>query len=651
MPSELLRIARFGTDAPWRAVWLRFVVSLAIVAAIFAIIPHTPLDGPIGGVIALSLALVCCWSGGPYAAACVPLLIVVISRATHGTPLFSLPTGPETMTFLTLSVVTTAVGLAGQYQRRWRQASLQHERDRKHAEASLRASEERYRMLADHMAQLAWTCDSLGNATWYNQRWLDYTGLSFQEMQGTGWIKVQHPDHVERVMASIQRAVETAEPWEDTFPLRCHDGSYRWFLSRAVPIRNDAGEIVCWFGTNTDVTEQRAAEEALKEAHRRKDEFLAMLAHELRGPLAPLCNMLEVMKRADGAGDLLRQSRDTMERQLGQMVRLVDDLLDVSRISRGRIELKRQRVELASVVYQAVEANCPLAESAQQEVTVTLPAAPIHVCGDPVRLTQVFGNLLNNACKYTPPGGKIWLTAERQGSDVVVRVRDTGVGISSEKLSSVFEMFSQVESSLERSQGGLGIGLSLVRRLVEMHEGSVEVQSDGPGCGSEFVVRLPVLIENLSAGPPLASEPVPERLMTHRRVLVVDDNRDSATSLALLLRMTGNDTRTAHDGLQAIEQAEAYQPAVILLDIGLPKLNGYDACRRIREQPWGQDIVILALTGWGQPDDRRKSQEAGFNGHLTKPVDIAALTALLTDSPEANSTALAGSEQDSRDRR
>jgi CheY-like chemotaxis protein/two-component sensor histidine kinase len=353
------------------------------------------------------------------------------------------------------------------------------------------------------------------------------------------------------------------------------------------------------------------------------------LAHELRGPLAPLRNMLEVMKRTDVNVEVHREARDTMDRQLGQMIRLVDDLLDVNRISQGRIELKRVRVELASVVYQAVEANRPLAECAGHELCVTLPPEPIFLHGDAARLAQVFGNLLNNACKYTEPGGKIWLTAERKGSNVLVKVKDTGVGILPEKLMSVFEMFSQVDSSLERSQGGLGIGLTLVKRLVELHEGTVEARSEGLGRGSEIVVRLPVLMENGEVE--RQSEPIPERFMTARRILVVDDNRDAAKSLAMLLKVTGNDTQTAHDGLEAIEHAEAYRPAVILLDIGLPKINGYDACRRIREQPWGKDVVIVALTGWGQEEDRRKSQEAGFNGHLVKPVDYAALTRLLAD--------------------
>ncbi len=385
-----------------------------------------------------------------------------------------------------------------------------------------------------------------------------------------------------------------------------------------------------------DITERKEVEEALRrsqsellEADRRKDEFLAMLAHELRNPLAPLRNMLEVMKRATGDDDghLVRQARDTMERQLEQMVRLVDDLLDVSRITRNRLELRKERVELAPVIYDVVEMCRPLVLCVGHEIAVSVPPEPIHLHADPVRLAQVFGNLINNSCKYTAPGGRIWLTTERQGNDVVVKVKDTGVGISPDKLNGIFEMFAQVDRSLERSQGGLGIGLTLAKRLAEMHGGSLTAHSEGLGRGSEFVVRLPVLSEESKADPP--PEPAAERHTMARRILVVDDNRDSATSLAMLLQMTGHDTQTAYDGLEAVEQAEAYRPDVILLDIGLPEMNGYDACREIRRQPWGKEVVVIALTGWGQDDDRRKSKDAGFNAHLVKPVDYAALLKLL----------------------
>jgi PAS domain S-box-containing protein len=387
--------------------------------------------------------------------------------------------------------------------------------------------------------------------------------------------------------------------------------------------------------TIEDVTIEKEAEKRayqlmiqLKDADRRKDEFLAILAHELRGPLAPLGNMLEIMRRADCNDDLLQQARNTMEKQLGQLVRLVDDLIDVSRITRNKIELRKELVELASVIHQSVESCRPLAEIANHQLSVTLPPEPVYLHADPVRLAQVFGNILNNACKYTEPGGKFWLAAERQGSDVVVTVKDNGMGIPADKLGSVFEMFTQVERTLERSAGGLGIGLTLTKRLVEMHDGTVTAHSEGPGRGSEFVVRLPVLAEKLTDATP---EPTAKPTALPRRILVVDDNPDSASSLAMLLQITGNETHTAHDGLKAVEAAEKHRPDVILLDIGLPKLNGYDACRRIREEPWGKNMVLVALTGWGQEEDRRKSIAAGFDGHLVKPVDYATLMKLLAE--------------------
>jgi signal transduction histidine kinase/CheY-like chemotaxis protein len=375
----------------------------------------------------------------------------------------------------------------------------------------------------------------------------------------------------------------------------------------------------------------------LRDSDRRKDEFLAMLAHELRGPLAPLRNVLEIMKRADGNSDLIQQARSTMERQLGQLVRLVDDLLDVNRISRDKLELRREPVELISLIRQTVDTWCPLAEGRELEVTVTLPPEPIYLDADPVRLAQVFNNLLNNACKYTEPRGHVWLTAERQGSHVVVKVKDSGLGIPSDKLTSIFEMFTQVDRSLERAQGGLGIGLALVKRLVEMHQGTVEAFSEGPGRGSELVVRLPILLEEEKTHRP--TEPTCKELeAVARRILVVDDNRDSAESLAMLLEVTGSEVRMAHDGLEAVQAAEQFRPDVILLDIGLPKLHGFDAARRIREQPWGKTMVLVAITGWGQEEDRRKSMSAGFNAHMVKPVDVDELMRLLASLPSEQGT-------------
>ena len=374
----------------------------------------------------------------------------------------------------------------------------------------------------------------------------------------------------------------------------------------------------------------------LAKADRRKNEFLAMLAHELRNPLAPICNALQIMRltasreRQRPEDEAVQSASAMMERQVGQMVRLVDDLLDVSRISQGKIELRSGRIDLASVVHHAVEAIRPQCKSMDHALTVTLPPKPIFLNADPTRLAQVVGNLLNNASKFTDKGGQIWLTVEREGKQAVIRVRDNGIGIAAEQLPRIFEMFVQLDTSLERSVSGLGIGLTLVKNLVEMHDGTVEVHSAGVGQGSELVVRLPIVVEPPKPPPPEPTVSEPTTMIT-RRILVVDDNRDSAESLAMLLKLTGHETHTAYDGLEAVAAAATFRPEVVLLDIGLPKLNGYDACRKIREQPWGKGMALIALTGWGQDEDRRKSQEAGFDGHLVKPIDHATLTKLLAE--------------------
>ena len=393
-----------------------------------------------------------------------------------------------------------------------------------------------------------------------------------------------------------------------------------------------------------DLIERKRNEEALRQADRRKDEFLATLAHELRNPLAPIRNSLTVMRLAGrgaggGEGDAEPGSagaridtagvREVMERQVQHLIRLVDDLLDVSRITRGTMPLRREPIELAAVVRDALETCQPLAEGLQHQVTADLPEEPIWLNADPVRLAQVLNNLLNNACKYTDPKGHVWLAAERKGDEVVLRVRDSGRGIPPDRLATVFDMFEQVDRSLEKTQGGLGIGLTLVKRLVELHGGSVLAHSEGPGRGSEFVVRLPalraipeftdVLRETAAARPP------PARPAGNggpaRRVLVVDDNVDSADSLALLLQVAGSEARTARDGVEALEAARNFRPDVVFLDIGMPRMNGYDAARRIREEPWGRDMLLVAMTGWGQEEDRRRSKDAGFDAHLVKPAD------------------------------
>ncbi len=449
------------------------------------------------------------------------------------------------------------------------------------------------------------------------------------------------PDDRAAVDARFKETAATGSPLDVECRIRRADGMMRWIWTKARMHRDARGRVERMLGIVGDHTERKEAAEQLREASRNKDEFLATLAHELRNPLAPLRNGLQVMQLAKGNGEAVERSRAMMERQLAQMVRLIDDLLDVSRISRGKIDLRKERVDLAKIVYQAVETSRPLLEANGHELTIQPSPHALFVEADPTRLAQVFSNLLNNAAKYTERGGRVALTIREASAGgetpvAIVSVRDTGIGIPAPMLHRIFEMFTQVERAAERSQGGLGIGLSLVKGLVELHGGEVEARSDGPGKGAEFVVRLPLPREerraasNDSEGAGLLAAG-PLSLAPRRRILVVDDNRDNADSLAMMLRMLGNETRTAYDGEEAVAASAAFRPDVILLDIGLPKLNGHDACRRIREQPGGQQLVIIAQTGWGQAEDRQRTREAGFDHHLVKPVDPSALMKLLAE--------------------
>ncbi len=371
------------------------------------------------------------------------------------------------------------------------------------------------------------------------------------------------------------------------------------------------------------------AKEKLRDADRRKDEFLATLAHELRNPLAPVRNAVAILELKGPEDEELRWARDVIDRQMQQMSRLVDDLLDVSRISRGKIELKRERLELAKVIHGAVEASRPLIEQCAHELSVTMPTEAIWLDADETRLIQVFCNLLNNAAKYSESSGRIAVDASRADREVVVTVRDSGFGIPDDVLPRVFDMFTQADPSMERSKSGLGVGLTLVKRLVDLHGGTVEARSEGLGKGSEFTVRLPILAD-ASVTTKVSDSGVDLALpvMSHR-ILIVDDNRDAADTMALMLRIKGNIVETAYDGLEAVRVASEFRPGVALLDIGLPKLDGYDTARTIRREKWGAGMVLIAVTGWGQKEDRRRSSEAGFDYHIVKPVDPSDLLQLL----------------------
>jgi len=636
--------------------------------------------------------------------------------------------------------------------------------DRKMAEEDLATSALRFKTLADNIAQFAWMADASGWIYWYNQRWYDFTGENLEKMEGSGWMKVHHPDHVDSVVKTFQHSLDTGEPWEDTFPLRGKDGKYRWFLSHALAIRRD-GQIVNWFGINTDITEQREIEQSLRESDqrtrlateatgvgiwewnvrtgqvrwdsqmfriygvpehadgvveysvwsdmvvpedlqlheellhnavktlrsstrefriqrnsdqeiryvqsfetvrtdaqgiaewvvgtnlditerkraddalrglaadlsdmdRRKDEFLATLAHELRNPLAPIRSGLQLLKLTDLSEKEAEQTRVMMERQLEQLVRLVDDLMDVSRIATGRIELQKKPVILSEVLSSAIETSRPLIEKMNHRLSIALPESPIQLDADFTRLAQVFLNLLNNAAKYSEPNGSISIDVKLDSKIAEISIRDSGIGISAEQLPSIFEMFTQVDYSLEKTRGGLGIGLSLVRRLVEMHGGTVEAKSPGVGKGCEFLVRIPTQCQQITSAkePQSVEEP---SMDTSLRILIVDDNRDSVTTLSMLLRRLGHQTFTAFDGEEAIAAARKFKPEVVLLDIGLPKLNGYEVCRWIRAQSENEKVVIIAQTGWGQEETRKKTSDAGFDYHMVKPLDPNTLRKIL----------------------
>jgi PAS domain S-box-containing protein len=499
----------------------------------------------------------------------------------------------------------------------------------KEAEEALRQSEQRLRQLAENINEVFWMTDTqttrlLYISPAYERVW----GRSCQSLYENprSFMDAVHPDDRERVRIDVLDRQSRGEQIDKEYRVVRPDGSIRWVRDRAFPVKNAEGQFYRLVGIIDDFTEKKQVEEALKEANRRKDDFLATLAHELRNPLAPIRNAVELMRRANGNGAVTEMARSMIERQVGQMVRLVDDLLDISRITRGKLYLRKERIELAAVVRSAVEASRPFIDAQAHQLTLTLPSEPIHLHADPIRLAQVFSNLLTNAAKYTEKGGHIWLTAERQDSELVVSVRDTGIGIAAEHLPHLFEMFSQVAPALERSQGGLGIGLALVRGLVELHGGRVEVRSAGLRKGSEFIVHLPMVDSPM----PVPQEPVEKfRSGTKRRILVVDDNRDAADSMVMMLQMMGHETSTAYDGLEAVQAAATFRPEVVLLDIGLPKMNGYEAAQHIREQPWGRQMALIALTGWGQEEDKRRALEAGFDHHLTKPVEAVALEKLL----------------------
>jgi PAS domain S-box-containing protein len=531
---------------------------------------------------------------------------------------------------------TKVLGLANAVRNALRARQRQYQsrdliRERERTAAALLESEQRFRTLVEQVKDYAiFMIDLEGRATSWNEgvlRVLGFTETEFIGLQTSDRIFTQEDQAAGVPEAELEQAKRTGSAGDDRWMMRSN-GKHFWASGITSALFGPKGEHIGYTKVMRDLTRNKEAEDALKVADRRKNEFLATLAHELRNPLAPIRNSMHILQMTAGDNGTINNVCSMLERQVEQLVRLVDDLLEVSRITRGKIELRKEEVDLAAVVRSAVETSRPIINAARHQLTVSLPELPVTVWGDAVRLSQVLSNLLNNAAKYTNEGGEIKLKVSVEGGQTIISVRDNGIGIPEHMLSTVFEMFMQVDRTIKRAQGGLGIGLTLVKSLVELHGGTVGVRSDPNERGSEFTVRLPVF-RNHQLDTPAPQIKSTARDLEGRRVLVVDDNVDAAKSLRILLKLQGAQAEMVHSGPDALEAVERIQPNVVLLDIGMPGMDGYEVARRIRANGDFNELTLIALTGWGQEEDRQRTREAGFDHHLVKPADIAKLKALL----------------------
>ncbi len=490
------------------------------------------------------------------------------------------------------------------------------------ANDALIESETQFVTLANTVPMLAWYAEPDGAFGWFNQRWYQYTGTTFADQAGWQWESSIDAADRTRVVDRWRAALASGEPWDDVFRMRRHDGELHWFLARALPLRDAKGQVVRWFGTTVDIDDQKRAEATATASVRAKDEFLAMLGHELRNPLAPIRTALDLMTMRDPTK--FERERTIIERQVGYLVRLVDDLLDISRITGGKIELKREVVELADVVHLAVETAAPLLEAKAHQLTITI-GSDLLVDVDVTRMTQVISNLVTNATKYTMSKGEIEILGGRRGSRIWLAVRDNGIGISPEMLPHVFEVFAQEAQGVDRPAGGLGLGLAIVKSLLAMHAGTITAHSQGLGHGSQFELELP---ESTRARDVSAERrPITGRgptLVAHK-VLIIDDNHDAGDLIAMSLTARGHDVRVAVDAPSALLLVRDFIPEIVLTDIDLPVVDGYELAELLRASLAPRVVQFVAITGYGQPDDRQRSQDAGFALHLVKPVSIARL--------------------------
>ncbi len=501
---------------------------------------------------------------------------------------------------------------------------------RRERERELARSHERFRSLVLATSQIVWTTDAEGRVREDSPSWRAYTGQTYEQWSGFGWLDALHAGDRERTLFGWKRAIAEQRPFVAEYRLRRADGAYCWNVVRAVPVRDNDGTIREWIGMNHDIDSRKRAEQSQRDEGRRKDEFIALLAHELRNPLAPLRNGLEILK-SRSESDAPRVIK-MMDSQVAHMVRLIDDLLDVSRIGQGKLELRLECIDLRLVLSEAVDSVTPRAARKNQSLHVKVLSGPMWVHGDAVRLNQVFTNLLSNAIKYSGASEEIWLTAEREGMRYLVSVRDSGQGIATDLRPRIWDLFLQGSGQIERAEGGLGIGLTLVKQLVELHDGTVEVHSDGVGMGSEFTVRLPLVsVPDSDVRTPSGPAETATRAL---RILVIDDNEDSAESTAMLLRLRGHDVRTAFRGEAGIVEFARFGPELVLCDIRMPDMTGYEVARRVRSLKNGRAVLLVALTGFGTQLDREASVNAGFDQHFVKPVDPDALMELLRAAAE-----------------
>jgi PAS domain S-box-containing protein len=496
------------------------------------------------------------------------------------------------------------------------------------ADRALRASEAQFRTIADAIPQMVWSTLPDGYHDYYNRQWYEFTGVPLGSTDGQAWNEMFHADDQPRALEAWREALATGTSYDIEYRLRHKSGEYRWVLGRALPVRDENGRIVRWMGTCTDVDEQKRARDELLANSRRKDDFLAMLAHELRNPLAPISTAAHLLRVAPSDVSKVERSAAIIDRQVRHMRELVDDLLDVSRVTRGLVELERGRVEIKGVVTSAIEQVRPLIDDRGHQLTTRMAPGEVFVLGDRTRLIQVIANLLNNAAKYTPSNGSLGISMEA-GEHVTLSVFDSGIGIDSHLLTHVFELFAQGERTPDRAQGGLGLGLALVKSLVDLHGGTVAARSAGPGMGSTFTVTLPLLVtgaaEALEVPQIIETPPFSKAL----RVMVVDDNKDAALTLAEFLESLGHKVRVEHDSMHAITTVREDAFDVFVLDIGLPVIDGCSLARELRACTGGFDAKYIALTGYGSKNDKQRGEEAGFDHYLVKPANLAELAGLM----------------------